>query len=127
MLRDDQIGVLPTPEDDKRLRAIAERAHAYALEMDFRFLFDKRRKLFSIGYHIRRNSFDNSYYDLLASESRLASFIAMAKDDVSVDHWFRLGRSLTSAGGTTHADLVERQHVRVPDAGAGDQTFPSRC
>jgi cyclic beta-1,2-glucan synthetase len=86
--------------DAKRLRAIAERAHAYAVEMDFRFLYDTKRKLFTIGYHIGSNAVDNSYYDLLASESRLASFIAVAKDDVSVDHWFRLGRSLTAAAGT---------------------------
>ena len=89
-----------TPEDAKRLKAIAERAHAYAVEMDFRFLFDEKRKLFTIGYHIGSNTVDNSYYDLLASESRLASFIAVAKDDVSVDHWFRLGRSLTATAGT---------------------------
>ncbi len=89
-----------TVEDAKRLRAIAERAHAYAVEMDFRFLFDEKRKLFTIGYHVGSNSVDNSYYDLLASESRLASFIAVAKDDVSVDHWFRLGRQLTATSGT---------------------------
>ena len=59
-----------------------------------------KRKLFTIGYHIGSNTVDNSYYDLLASESRLASFMAIAKDDVPVDHWFRLGRSLTAAGGT---------------------------
>ncbi len=88
------------PEQAKRLQAIAERGRAYALEMDFKFLFDERRKLFSIGYQQSANSFDNSYYDLLASESRLASFIAIAKDDVAVDHWFKLGRSLTSVGGT---------------------------
>ena len=87
-------------EDAKRLHAIAERAHAYAVEMDFRFLYDEKRKLFTIGYHIGSSTVDNSYYDLLASESRLASFMAIAKDDVSVDHWFRLGRSLTTAAGT---------------------------
>ena len=91
---------LCTPEQKKRLEAIAERARAYTLEMDFKFLFDGRRKIFSIGYQQSANSFDNSYYDLLASESRLASFIAIAKDDVPVDHWFKLGRSLTSVGGT---------------------------
>ena len=89
-----------TAEQAKRLEAIAERARIYALEMDFKFLFDNRRKLFSIGYQQSANTFDNSYYDLLASESRLTSFIAIAKDDVSVDHWFKLGRSLTSVGGT---------------------------
>ena len=86
--------------DKQRLSAIADRARQYALEMDFKFLFDEKRKLFSIGYHPAANTFDNSYYDLLASESRLASFIAIAKDDIPVDHWFRLGRSLTVAGGT---------------------------
>ena len=89
-----------TPDQGVRLRAISERARAYALEMDFKFLYDERRKLFSIGFHPSANMFDNSYYDLLASESRLSSFMAIAKDDVSVDHWFRLGRTLTAAGGT---------------------------
>jgi cyclic beta-1,2-glucan synthetase len=82
-----------------RLRAIADRAFAYASEMDFTFLYDERRKLFSIGYQTSASSFDNSYYDLLASEARLASFIAIAKGDVPVDHWFHLGRSLTSDRG----------------------------
>jgi cyclic beta-1,2-glucan synthetase len=59
--------------DKRRLSAIAERARAYALEMDFKFLFDEKRKLFSIGYVPAANTFDNSYYDLLASESRLSS------------------------------------------------------
>ena len=63
------------------------------------FSSTRRRKLFTIGYHIGSNTVDNSYYDLLASESRLSSFVAMAKDDVSVDHWFRLGRQLTAAAG----------------------------
>ena len=89
-----------TESEKQRLSAIANRAWQYTLEMDFRFLFDDRLKLFSIGYHTVAGIFDNSYYDLLASESRLASFMAIAKDDVAVDHWFRLGRSLTNAAGT---------------------------
>ncbi len=88
------------PDDVTRLVAIAERSHAYAMEMDFRFLYDERRKLFSIGYLASSNTFDNSFYDLLASEARLASFVAIAKGDVPVDHWFRLGRSLTASAGT---------------------------
>jgi cyclic beta-1,2-glucan synthetase len=83
-----------------RLGAIADRAFAYATEMDFTFLFDDRRKLFSIGFHTSANTFDNSFYDLLASEARLASFVAIAKGDVPVEHWFRLGRSLTPVVGT---------------------------
>ncbi|MCA1563686.1 MAG: DUF3131 domain-containing protein, partial [Acidobacteria bacterium] len=88
-----------TPDEVTRLNAIAERSHAYAMEMDFRFLYDERRKLFSIGYAASSSTFDNSFYDLLASEARLASFVAIAKDDVPVDHWFRLGRSLTASSG----------------------------
>ncbi|HZI41183.1 MAG TPA: hypothetical protein VFD67_05750, partial [Gemmatimonadaceae bacterium] len=71
-----------------RLEAIADRAYQFAMEMDFRFLFDRHRKLFSIGYQQGTHTLDSSYYDLLASEARLASFIAIAKDDVPVEHWF---------------------------------------
>jgi cyclic beta-1,2-glucan synthetase len=83
------------------LEAIANRAQDYAAEMDFRFLFDRRRKLFSIGYQEQTHSLDPSYYDLLASEARLASFIAIARNDVPVDHWFHLGRTLTHSAGAT--------------------------
>ncbi|MBA3521796.1 MAG: cyclic beta 1-2 glucan synthetase, partial [Gemmatimonadales bacterium] len=82
-----------------RLNSIAERSNAYALEMDFRFLFDENRKLFAIGFQQNTHSLDVSCYDLLASEARLASFIAVAKNDVPVEHWFRLGRTLTYAAG----------------------------
>ena len=93
----------PPAETDlgARLEAIAERAYAYAMEMDFRFLFDESRKLFAIGYQQGTHGLDPSYYDLLASEARLASFVAVAKGDVPVDHWFRLGRTLTHAAGET--------------------------
>jgi cellobiose phosphorylase len=84
-----------------RLAVLANRAHDYVMEMDFRFLFDERRKLFSIGYDVARGGLDNSFYDLLASEARLASFIAIAKDDVPVEHWFRLSRTLTRRSGVT--------------------------
>jgi len=63
--------------------------------MEFGFLFDPTRKLFSIGYRITDNSLDPSCYDLLASEARLASFIAIAKGDAPATHWFHLGRALT--------------------------------
>ena len=72
-----------------RLEVLAARAEAYALEMDFGFLYDARRKLFAIGYQVGTASLDASYYDLLASEARLASFVAIAKNDVPVEHWFR--------------------------------------
>jgi len=84
-----------------RLRTVADRTYEYALGMDFRFLYDEARALFSIGYQPGAHSRDGSYYDLLASEARLASFVAVAKNDVPVDHWFRLGRGLTHAAGAT--------------------------
>ncbi|HVE78216.1 MAG TPA: glucoamylase family protein [Gemmatimonadaceae bacterium] len=84
-----------------RLGALADRAYDFAMEMDFRFLFDDQRKLFSIGYQEGTHSRDPSYYDLLGSEARLASFIAVAKNDAPVEHWFYLGRTLTRAGGGT--------------------------
>ena len=82
-----------------RLEAIAERAYGYAMEMDFGFLFDAERKLFAIGFQQSTHALDGSCYDLLASEARLASFIAIAKNDVPAEHWFRLGRTLTYAAG----------------------------
>jgi len=82
-----------------RLEAIAERAYSYAMEMDFRFLMDPERKLFAIGFQQSSHSLDSSYYDLLASEARLASFMAVAKNDVPAEHWFHLGRTLTYAAG----------------------------
>jgi cyclic beta-1,2-glucan synthetase len=82
-----------------RLEVIAERAYRYALDMEFGFLYDKSRRLFAVGYQVASHTLDESYYDLLASEARLASFLAIAKNDIPVAHWFHLGRSLTRAAG----------------------------
>jgi cyclic beta-1,2-glucan synthetase len=81
-----------------RLSDLALRAEAMVQAMDFRFLLDPSRKIFSIGYRVADNMLDPSCYDLLASEARLASFVAIAKGDVSPRHWFRLGRALTPVG-----------------------------
>ncbi len=80
----------------KQLIELAILCRQLLKDMDFSFLFDPKRKLFSIGYRPQDSSLDESFYDLLASESRLLSFVAIAKGDVDVSHWFRLGRSLTS-------------------------------
>ena len=82
----------------RRLAAIAQTAEQMVRAMDFTFLFDPTRKLLSIGYRVAENSLDPSCYDLLASEARLASFIAIAKGDVPSSHWFHLGRALTPVG-----------------------------
>ncbi len=82
----------------RRLEAIAGEAQRLFREMDFGFLFDPTRKLFSIGFRVREGGLDPSYYDLLASEARVSSFLAIAKGDIPPEHWFRLGRALTPVG-----------------------------
>jgi cyclic beta-1,2-glucan synthetase len=79
----------------RRLTILARSAQAMVGAMDFGFLFDPMRKLFAIGYRVTDGTLDPGRYDLLASEARLASFVAIAKGDVPVSHWFRLGRALT--------------------------------
>jgi cyclic beta-1,2-glucan synthetase len=78
---------------------LAEQAKAIVLGMDFRFLFDERRQVFHIGYNAATEKLDDSYYDLLASEARLASLIAIAKGDVPQSHWLHLGRPITKVNG----------------------------
>jgi len=80
---------------ERRLVEIARMAREMFNAMDFGFLFDPSRQLLSIGYRVPDSSLDPNCYDLLASEARLASFIAIARGDVPARHWFRLGRTLT--------------------------------
>ena len=63
--------------------------------MDFSSLYDPRRQLFYIGYHVDEEKPDANYYDLLASEARIASLVAIAKGEVPQSHWLHLGRPLT--------------------------------
>lgn len=79
----------------RRLDTLAEQAHQLFVEMDFRFLYDRNRHLFSLGYRVDDGIIDDSYYDLLASEARLTSLIAIAKREVPSTHWFHLGRRVT--------------------------------
>ncbi|MDP4033955.1 MAG: glucoamylase family protein [Pseudorhodobacter sp.] len=81
-----------------RLEAAANLAHGLAMAMDFAFLVDPEKKLLAIGFNVESNSLDASCYDLLASESRLASLFSIAKGDVETQHWFRLGRGATPIG-----------------------------
>ena len=67
--------------------------------MDMRFLYDPQRRLFATGYRVGERCLDNSFYDLLASESRLASLVSIARGDVPVEHWWALGRPFGSANG----------------------------
>jgi cellobiose phosphorylase len=80
------------------LEDLAHRCDELA-RMDFTILYDQARELFSIGYNVSLHRLDISCYDLLASEARLGSYVAIALGQIEQNHWFRLGRSLTSAGG----------------------------
>jgi len=67
-------------------------------EVEYDFLFDKKSALFAIGYNASERRQDSSYYDLLASEARLAAFVAIAKGQTPQESWFALGRLLTTSG-----------------------------
>ncbi|HXJ91677.1 MAG TPA: glucoamylase family protein [Terriglobia bacterium] len=82
-----------------RLTTLASEGDSLVDEMDFRFLMHPRRKALSIGYDVDRQRLEDWCYDLLASEARSATFVAIAKGDIPQDSWFRLGRSYTRCGG----------------------------
>jgi len=114
-----------------RLRDLAAACRQLFHEMDFKFLYDPVRKLFSIGYRMADEALDDSFYDLLASEARLLSFIAIAKGDVKVSHWFRLDRTLIPSGkgaalvswsGSMFEYLMPCLVMNTPTASLLDQT-----
>ncbi len=74
---------------------IFSRAEQYVDEMDFRFLYHYKRRVFHIGFNLVTGQLDLNYYDLLASEARIASILAIAKGDVPQSHWLHLGRPVT--------------------------------
>src|ERR1700747_2727173 len=63
--------------------------------MDFEFLLNRRRKLMSGGFNVELQQLHPACYDLLASESRTAVFVAIAKEDIPQESWFRMGRPHT--------------------------------
>ena len=81
-----------------RLEALADTSKKMFDAMEFGFLFNPARQLLAIGYRVKDSTPDFNCYDLLASEARLASFVAIAKGDVSARHWYRLGRTETPVG-----------------------------
>ncbi len=78
---------------ETELAALSEKL---AVETDFRPLYDSRRRLFTIGWDAEKNAPTEGWYDLLASEARTASFVAIALGQVPRRHWRRLGRALVS-------------------------------
>jgi cellobiose phosphorylase len=81
----------------QQLQALADQAATMA-QVDYGFLYDSSRHLIAVGFNVDEQRADTSHYDLLASEARLCSFVAIALGEVPQDNWFALGRLLTSAG-----------------------------
>jgi cyclic beta-1,2-glucan synthetase len=80
--------------------SLESRAGFYVDRMDFSFLYDVDRQVFHIGYNAETARLDANYYDLLASEARIASLIAIAKNDVPPSHWLHMNRPFTEVNGT---------------------------
>ena len=79
--------------------ALAERMRALAEAMDFAALYDGERNLFRIGMDVERNRLSDAHYDLLASESRILSYVAMMLGAVPLKHWSKLSRAAVHAPG----------------------------
>ena len=108
-------------EDDAS--ALISRLESWFDEMDFRFLYDRHRDLFRIGFSVATGELDPNHYDLLASESRIASTVAMAKGEAPPTHWLHLGRPfawtdrgpvLLSWAGTMFEYLMPTLFLRLP-------------
>ena len=111
--------VLVRPLDE----ALAQRLDTLARNMDFSRLYDKSRNLFYIGFDCERGQLSSGHYDLLASESRILSFAAMAMRQVPVKHWSKLGRGMARTGrsaalvswsGTMFEYLMPMLFLRAP-------------
>ena len=116
---------------ESRLATLSVLARKMFDAMTFDFLFDSERELLSIGYRVDDGSLDPGYYDLLASEARLASFVAIAKGDLPTRHWFRLGRRLVPLGsnaaliswsGSMFEYLMPSLIMRAPSGSLLEQT-----
>ena len=86
------------PETALRLQTLARELEQLAWRADFSFLYHRKRHLFHIGYRVAEQQLDAGFYDLLASESRLTSLLAVAKGDVPMRHWTSLGRPFFAVG-----------------------------
>jgi len=116
----------------RRLVVLARSARELFEAMTFDYLLDPTRDLLTIGYRVREGELDPNCYDLLASEARLASFVAIAKGDVPTSHWFQLGRSMTpvdrgaaliSWSGSMFEYLMPSLVMRAPPGSLLEQTY----
>ncbi len=85
---------------ENRYIVLIDKLSEFIGQMQFGPLFDNKRQLFYIGYSVDDGHPSKSYYDLLASEARQASYIAIAHNEVERRHWVRLGRKMTIADGS---------------------------
>ena len=128
--RDATASTVGTRALRQRLERIESEARNMALAMEFDFVLNRQRNLLSIGYRAD-GSLDEACYDMLASEARLASFLAIAKGDVRTKHWFRLDRSVTAVdfgaaliswSGSMFEYLMPSLVMKAPPSGIIDQT-----
>ena len=92
------------------LRQLAIRCRELA-DIDYAFLYDNDRHLLSIGYNITDHRLDSGFYDLLASEARLASFVAIAQEKLPADNWFQSRTLADQHRRRNGAALLERLDV----------------
>lgn len=83
---------------DPAIPEICGRIRQELEQVNLRFLYNKRRKLFHIGFDVEKNELSSSYYDLFMSESRMTSYYAIATRQVPKRHWGALGRMLAREG-----------------------------
>jgi cellobiose phosphorylase/uncharacterized membrane protein len=81
------------------LNELIAQIHQLEKGIGLRFLYNEERRIFAIGYQVAERRLDTSFYDLLASEARLTSFLAIARGEVPVEHWWALSRPFGSAYG----------------------------
>jgi cyclic beta-1,2-glucan synthetase len=81
-------------ETVQQMRKLQQSVRRLADGMNMRSLYDESRRHFAVGYLAGGPPVFTSHYDLLASESRLTSLVAIAKNDVPIEHWYALGRPM---------------------------------
>ena len=96
-----QRGLLALEKCLAKIETLQTRLEKLAIEPDFRPLYDEKIRFMTIGFNVSSQQRDNSYYDLMASEARQASFMAIALGQLPLEHWFALGRTLTKLGRDT--------------------------
>ncbi|MBL0163060.1 MAG: cyclic beta 1-2 glucan synthetase [Xanthomonadales bacterium] len=106
-VQDEMVGIVDSrgaerhSQSPARVEELQRLAHVagQCAQMDFVFLYDSGRHLLSIGYNTSERRLDSGHYDLLASEARLANFIAIAQNQLPQESWFALGRLITEIDG----------------------------